>query len=61
MLNRPHLHHLHGDSLVVAPEGETVAGPLRNEQGILYADVDNRRTAIAKRALDIVGSSLMRV
>ena len=44
-----------GDSVVVAPEGEIVAGPLRNEQGILYAEVDNRRTAIAKRALDIVG------
>jgi nitrilase len=40
---------------VVAPEGEIVAGPLRNEQGIPFADVDNRRTAIAKGALDIVG------
>jgi len=44
-----------GDSVVVSPEGEIVAGPLRNEQGILYADVDTGRTAIAKRALDIVG------
>jgi nitrilase len=44
-----------GDSVVVAPGGEIVAGPLRNEQGILYADIDSQRTGIAKRALDITG------
>lgn len=44
-----------GDSVVVAPGGEIVAGPLRKEQGILYADIDSRRTGIAKRALDITG------
>lgn len=44
-----------GDSFVVAPGGEIVASPLRNEQGILFVEVDNQRTAIAKRALDIVG------
>lgn len=44
-----------GDSVVVSPEGNIVAGPLRNEQGILYADIDSARTAIAKRALDVVG------
>lgn len=35
--------------------GEIVAGPLRNEQGILYVDIDTQRTGIAKRALDITG------
>ncbi len=44
-----------GDSVVVAPGGEIVAGPLRQEQGILYADIDSQRTGIAKRALDITG------
>ena len=44
-----------GDSVVVAPGGEIVAGPLRNEQGILYAEIDSQRTGIAKRALDITG------
>jgi len=44
-----------GDSVVVAPGGEIVAGPMRNQQGILYADIDSQRTGIAKRALDITG------
>ncbi len=44
-----------GDSVVVAPGGEIIAGPLRNEQGILYADIDSQRAAIAKRALDVTG------
>jgi hypothetical protein len=35
--------------------GEIVAGPLRNEQGILYVDTDPRHTGIMKRALDITG------
>ena len=29
-----------GDSAVVAPGGKIVAGPLRNEFGVLYADID---------------------
>ena len=33
--------------------GEIVAGPLRNEQGILYAEFDSQGTGMAKRALDI--------
>lgn len=44
-----------GDSAVVAPGGEIVAGPMRNEKGTLYADVDCARAAAAKRALDITG------
>ncbi len=44
-----------GDSVVIAPGGEIIAGPLRNEQGILYAEVDRDRVGIARRSLDVVG------
>lgn len=44
-----------GDSLVVAPGGEVIAGPMRKEKGILYAEVDSNRTGISKRDLDITG------
>ena len=35
--------------------GEIVAGPMRNEQDILYAEFNSQRTGIAKRSLDITG------
>ena len=44
-----------GDSVIVAPGGEITAGPMRNEQAILYADVDKELAGIARRDLDIVG------
>lgn len=44
-----------GDSVVVAPGGALVAGPLHAEQGILYADIDLDRVGVARRALDVVG------
>ncbi len=44
-----------GDSAVIAPGGEIVAGPMRKEKGILYAEVDPARVGIAKRALDVAG------
>jgi len=44
-----------GDSAIIAPGGQLVAGPLRNEEGILYADVDIERGAMARRTLDVVG------
>lgn len=44
-----------GDSTVIAPGGEIIEGPLRNEKGIVYADIDCKRAAAAKRALDITG------
>jgi nitrilase len=44
-----------GDSVVIAPGGEIVAGPLRDQQGILYAEVDLERVAISRRAMDVVG------
>ena len=44
-----------GDSAVIAPGGEIVAGPLHQEKGILYAEIDSKRAGIAKRDLDITG------
>jgi nitrilase len=44
-----------GDSTIVAPGGKIVAGPLRNEYGIVYADVDVGRARAARRTLDTVG------
>ncbi|NOQ70104.1 MAG: carbon-nitrogen hydrolase family protein [Gammaproteobacteria bacterium] len=44
-----------GDSAVIAPGGEIVAGPMRKEKGILFAEVDSKRVGISKRDLDITG------
>ena len=44
-----------GDSVVVAPGGELVAGPLRNAQEILYADIDAADAAISRRTFDVAG------
>ncbi len=44
-----------GDSLVVAPGGEIVAGPLHEQQDILYAEVDAERAALARRTFDVAG------
>jgi len=44
-----------GDSVVIAPGGNIVAGPMRNEQGILYAEIDNKSVSLARRTMDVVG------
>ncbi len=44
-----------GDSVVIAPGGETLAGPLHQQQGILYAEIDAARAASARRTLDVAG------
>jgi nitrilase len=44
-----------GDSVVIAPGGEKVAGPLHQQQGILYAEFDADRAAIARRTFDVAG------
>jgi len=44
-----------GDSVVIAPGGEIVAGPMRKESGILYCEIDPEKTGIARRALDVAG------
>jgi len=44
-----------GDSIVIAPGGEIVAGPMRNEEGILQVELDPQQVGIARRTLDVVG------
>ncbi len=44
-----------GDSLVIAPGGSIVAGPMHEQEGILYCEIDLSKVAIAKRALDVTG------
>jgi nitrilase len=44
-----------GDSLVVAPNGTIVAGPLNKQHGILYAECDPHRSTHAHRTLDVTG------
>src|SRR6187402_2949224 len=44
-----------GDSVIVEPGGNIVAGPLHDELGVLYAELDLERVGVARRSLDIVG------
>ena len=44
-----------GDSIVIAPGGEIVAGPMRQQSGILYCDIDLEKVTNARRALDVAG------
>jgi nitrilase len=44
-----------GDSAIVAPGGKLIAGPLRKEHGILYAELDLGLVASARRTLDVAG------
>lgn len=44
-----------GDSIVIAPGGEVVAGPMNKEAGILYHQLDLEKVGISKRAFDVAG------
>ncbi len=44
-----------GDSAIVNPEGEFIAGPLHEEEGILYAEVDPALMRGPKWMLDVAG------
>lgn len=44
-----------GDSVVISPDGEIAAGPLRKETGLLLAEIDVGAVNAARRSLDIVG------
>ena len=44
-----------GDSVVIAPGGEIIAGPMREEAGIMYCDIDLEKVTQARRALDVAG------
>lgn len=44
-----------GDSLVIAPGGQIVAGPMSEEKGYLIVDIETEKADNAKRALDVAG------
>jgi nitrilase len=44
-----------GQSCIINPNGEYIAGPLDSCEGILYAEVNLRQTMAAKRLLDVAG------
>jgi nitrilase len=41
--------------MVIAPGGAIIAGPMRKETGILYAEIDTELVGVARRSLDVVG------
>jgi nitrilase len=45
----------HGSSVIVAPGGEIVAGPLNDAEGILYADCDPAKASRRRRLFDVAG------
>ncbi len=44
-----------GDSVVIAPGGEIIAGPLNKEKGYVICEVDAEIAVHARRALDVAG------
>jgi len=44
-----------GGSAILAPEGSYLAGPLYDEEGILYADLDPQRLAEERQRFDAAG------
>jgi nitrilase len=44
-----------GGSAVVGPDGQIVAGPLHEEYGILYADIEPAQAVTDHRTLDVAG------
>ena len=44
-----------GGSVVVSPMGEVLAGPMYNQEGILYASLDRDDLIRSKVDLDVVG------
>jgi nitrilase len=44
-----------GDSVVIGPDGNNVADPLRKEMGVVYADIDLSAVGVARRSLDVAG------
>jgi nitrilase len=44
-----------GNSIIVDPSGEVLAGPLTGETGILYAEIDAHRARVSRLEFDVVG------
>ncbi|RLV54857.1 carbon-nitrogen hydrolase family protein [Aeromicrobium phragmitis] len=43
-------------SMILDPVGHPIAGPLVEDEGILYADIDTRTRIVPKQAHDVVGT-----
>jgi nitrilase len=44
-----------GNSCIVGPDGQILAGPLEAEEGILYAEINLQEIITAKRMFDVAG------
>jgi len=44
-----------GNTAIIGPEGEILAGPLTGEEGVLYAEIDTGRARAARQQFDPVG------
>jgi nitrilase len=44
-----------GNTAIIGPEGEILAGPLVGEEGVLYAEIDASRARAARQQFDPVG------
>jgi nitrilase len=44
-----------GDSCILAPNGKIIAGPVKEKEEILYAEVDLKQIIASKRSLDVAG------
>jgi nitrilase len=44
-----------GNSVIVGPDGRILAGPLEEEEGIVYADIETSATATARLRFDPSG------
>lgn len=44
-----------GDSVIVAPGGKIIAGPLHEQHGVLSAEIDLDSIGLAQRSLDVSG------
>ena len=53
--NDPATVLIHGGSVIVSPMGQVLAGPLRNGEGLLTAELDLREIVRGKFDLDVVG------
>ena len=45
-----------GNSCIINPKGDIIAGPLEKEEGILYADLDLSEIISSKRLFDVTGN-----
>ncbi|RXF72797.1 carbon-nitrogen hydrolase family protein [Hansschlegelia zhihuaiae] len=45
-----------GVSMVMSPTGKVIAGPMQNEEGVLYADIDTEACVEPKQLHDLAGA-----